>query len=276
MNRQLWILVAPALAWLCGILPWQEPAKPGFDHEHALLTRVLSTHVRGDRVDYEALSRMRDGLDRYLSGLSAQDAKEFAGWTRNEQFAFWINAYNAFTLQTVLVNYPLEPLESLRDVDGAGSCSVWKRKSLHLGHLIADHGQAEISLDELRDKLLREKFKDARVHAALNNSCLGAPALRASAFTSAALDRELESAARAWLADPLRTKFDKAARSVEASAVFGEFREDFARESGSVEAWIARYAPTEDRIWIESPGQALTRTTLAFDWKLNDIEREAK
>lgn len=275
MNRLFWILVAPALAWLSSALALQEPAQPGFDHEHALFTRVLSTHVRGDRVDYEALSRMRGDLDSYLSRLTAQDAQEFGTWTRDEQLAFWLNAYNAFTLQAVLVNYPLEPLESLRDVGSAGSGSAWKRKNLRLGHLIAEHAQAEISLDELRDRL-RLKFKDARVHAALNNSCRGAPALRASAFTSAAVDRELEAAARAWLADPQRTRFDKAARSVEASVVFDDFRADFVREAGSVEAWIARHAPSDERMWIEAPGKALTRTTRAFDWRLNDIERESK
>ena len=276
MHRLLLILIATAGAWLCGALPLQEPAQPGFDHEHALFTRVLAAHVHGDRVDYEALSRARADLDQYLGVLTALDAKEFSSWTRPEQFAFWINAYNAFTLQAVLVNYPLEPLDSLRDVGGAGSGSVWKRKNLRLGRLIAGHAAAEVSLDELRDLVLRPKFKDARVHAALNNSCRGAPALRASAFTAAALDRELESAARAWLADPLRTKFDESARAVEACVVFDEFRADFVREAGSIETWIARFAPAKERIWIESPGKALTRTSKAFDWKLNDIEREAK
>jgi hypothetical protein len=250
----------------------QEPAPVGFDHEHALFTRALEQHVRGERVDYTALSRTRADLDMYTARLLTQSAEEFALWSKTQQCAFWINAYNAFTLQAVLLHYPLEPLESLRDVGTKAGGTIWKRKDLHLGHLLADHPQREISLDELRDEVLRKKFKDARVHAAINNSCQGAPVLRAKAFTAAGLDRELDTAARAWLADPLRTKFSREQRSVEASLYFEQYGEDFARDSGSVEAWIVRYAPSEVRAWVALPGAELSRTVLPFDWKLNDVE----
>lgn len=275
MRRTLLNLFAPWILILsCWVFP-QEPARVGFDHEHGVLTRVLASHVHEDRVDYLELSRARGDLDMYLTSLTSQDALDFAQWSKPEQFAFWINAYNAFTLQAVLLNYPLDPLESLRDVGSKESGAVWKRKNLRLGHLLAGHPAAEISLDELLNLVLREKFKDARVHAALNNSCLGAPALRATAFSAAGLDRELDAAARAWMADPSRTKFEAATRSVAASVAFDNFQSDFVRESGSAQAWIARYAPLSERAWIEAPGKPLERKNLAFDWKLNDIERGA-
>lgn len=275
MQRLFLILLGCVSLLCCAALRAQEPAQPGFDHEHALFTRVLARHATGDRLDYLALSRAHGDLDVYTAELCTLDAADFATWTKPQQCAFWMNAYNAFTLQAVLVNYPLEPLESLRDIGAKGSGGPWKRKNLQLGRLIANHAESAISLDELRDHL-RVRFKDARVHAALNNSCRGAPSLRASAFTAAGLERELDAAAHAWLADEQRTRFNRQTRSVEASMVFDTFREDFVRDAGSVEAWITRYAPASERAWIELPGENLQRRTLAFDWRLNDVEPAAR
>ena len=276
LSRNITLILAPLLAALCWIAPAQEPAEPGFDHEHKQWTSVLAAVVHDDRVDYEALAKDHSALDQYLAKLTTTDRQDFAQWTKAQQLAFWINAYNAFTLQTVLMNYPLVDVDSLRDVGGKASGKVWKRKSLHLGQLIAASSNAEISLDDVLELALRQQFKDARVHAALCKGCLGSPTLRSSAFTSAALDKELDAAARAWLADSRRTKFDREQRRVEAADLFDTYREDFVREQGSVEAWIARYAPLDQRVWLAEPA-GFERHALAFDWKLNDLERgEAK
>jgi hypothetical protein len=253
----------------------QEPAEPGFDHEHRLWSNVLTEFVSADRVDYLELSNRREDLDRYLLGITAVDPSEFEPWTKEQRLAFWINAYNAFTVHAALANYPLDGIDSLRDVGGKQSGKLWKEKNLRLGRLIPGHGEAAISLDEILELVLRPRFKDARVHAALSNGCLGSPALRARAFMPSDLNRQLSEAARAWLADPLRTRFSKAQRLVETSSAFDAYRDDFVRESGSVEAWIARYAPQDERAWLAAP-EGFRRTSLAFDWKLNDVEREAK
>lgn len=272
LSRNITLILAPLLAALFWIAPAQEPAEPGFDHEHRQWTSVLAAVVRDDRVDYEALAKDHDTLDQYLAKLATVDAQDFARWTKPQQCAFWINAYNAFTLRAVLTNYPLVHVDSLRDIGGKASGKAWKQKSLHLGHLIAGSSSTEISLDDLLEVVLRPQFKDARVHASLCTSCLGSPALRSAAFTGAALDKELDAAARAWLADSRRTRFDSEHRRVEAAILFDTYREDFVRERGRVEAWIARYAPLDQRVWLEAPA-GFERRSIAFDWKLNDLER---
>ncbi|HTF89676.1 MAG TPA: DUF547 domain-containing protein [Planctomycetota bacterium] len=269
------VLVSVWLAFFAQSTRPQEPAEPGFDHEHKHWTSVLEANVRSDRVDYAALAQKRDLFDQYLAKLSSQDGAEFAMWTRDERLAFWINAYNAFTLQAVLANYPFEDFDSLRDVGGVQSGKAWKERKLPLGRLIEGHPDALISLDELRNDVLRSQFKDARVHAALCTSCLGSPALRATAFSAIGLDKQLDAAARAWLGDPLRTRFSKERKLVETSAVFDDFRADFLRESASVEVWIARFAPPEERAWIEKVDR-LERATLPFDWKLNDVPHDKR
>jgi hypothetical protein len=278
MKLSLAFLFAALLAPLLSDARVQEPAQPGFDHEHRLWSKVLAEFTSGDRVDYLELSRNRAELDRYLLGLTAVDAVEFGAWTKEQRCAFWINAYNAFTVQAALANYPLEgPAEtaSLRDVGGKASGKVWRERNLRLGRLIPGEDSQDVSLDEIVERALRPQFKDARVHAALTNGCLGSPALRRDAFSAVELDRQLTAAARAWIADPLRTRFSKQERVVEASIVFTACREDFVREAGSVEAWIMRHAPLEERTRLGPEGE-LEYRPLAYDWRLNDVEREAK
>lgn len=275
MSRNFALLFASLLAGLCLLTAAQEPAEPGFDHEHRQLTRVLAAVVRGDRVDYELLSRDHATLDQYVAKLVTQDAAEFAQWTKQQRCAFWINAYNAFTLETVLANYPLQGTDSLRDVGGVGSGKAWKQDLLYLGRLIEGQTKAQVSLDDVIELVLRPQFKDARIHAALCRGFLGGPALLPTAFTAPGLDRELDTAARAWLADPARTRFLPDPQQVEVSDLFGCYREDFMRDRGSLQAWIARYAPSEQAEWLAESPKFEVRLR-AIDWKLNDIERKSK
>lgn len=249
----------------------QEPPVAGFDHGHAKWARVLERHRRGDRIDYTTLSRDRADLDAYLLGFTSLSPKEIGEFSREQRMAACLNAYNAFTLAKVLAHYTLEGVTSIRDVGTAGAGKVWKERDLALGAWIEGHDGSTISLDQLRDLGLRKAFRDARVHAALNDSCLGAPALAPTPFTAEELDKQLDAAARAWMADPLRTRFDAKSRRIEASPAFTTFRTDFERQEGGVQAWIARYAPLDAQAWIAS-GEAPTLSSLAYDWTLNDVE----
>lgn len=249
----------------------QEPAPSGeFDQTHALWTQVLGRGVKGDRFDYKKLGENRDELDRYLMTLVHVTPEEFKGWTREQQYAFWINAYNAFTVQIVLQNYPLK---SIKDIGGEGSGKVWDDRFIRLGALFPDAGGEKISLNDIEHKLLRPKFKDARVHAAINCASIGCPPLRAEAFTADGLDDQLDAQVRTWLADSRRTHYDAKTRTVEASELFNWFGEDFVRDAGSVEAWIARYAPSSEAAWMKQSGK-IERQAIPYDWTLNDVPRK--
>jgi uncharacterized protein DUF547 len=264
------LLLAPALAL-------QDPAPghrfdPGFDPAHERWTRVLAQHVHGDRFDYKALQGNRGELDLYLLELGAVDAAQFRDWPREEQYAFWINAYNAFTVHKVLQSYPLK---SLRDVGGAGSGKVWDERFIPLAQLteLGEGPAAKLSLNDIENKLLRPKFKDARVHAAIHCASLGCPPLRNAAFTAEGLDAQLDASARAWLADRARNRFDREKGLVEVSKVFSWFKEDFVRDAGSVEKWIARYAPPAPAEWLGAAPEVKLQY-VEYDWALNDLERE--
>src|SRR5262249_49890998 len=103
-------------------------AAPAFDQTHALWTRVLAARVHGDRVDYAAMQKERGERDAYVRSLEAVRKPDYERWTRAQQLAFWIDAYNAYTLRLIVDHYPVA---SIRDLGGTLS-SPWKQPLIPL------------------------------------------------------------------------------------------------------------------------------------------------
>lgn len=244
------------------------PAAAAFDHDHRALGALLARHVRGDRVDYAGLVEDRAALQACLDTFAAVEPAAFATWTEPQRFAFWIDAYNAFTLALVADHYPLA---SIKDIGGLFD-SVWDRRFVPLGALFPEAGQEKLSLNDLEHEILRPRFRDARVHAAINCASESCPPLRAEPYVAERLDHQLDEQARRWLADPTRNRYELSAGMLRLSRIFDWFEEDFRRDAGSVQAWVARYAPTEvaERIRAE---EGLRIRYLDYSWKLNDVER---
>ncbi|MFN0242547.1 MAG: DUF547 domain-containing protein [Planctomycetota bacterium] len=238
-----------------------------FDHSHKQWSDVLAAHVSGDRVAYAKLKAGRTKLDQYVKSMQAVTADEYKGWKRDERCAFWINAYNAFTVQRVVDAYPIESMKDLGNL----VTSVWDQKSVALGKLRPDVGGDKLSLNEIQNKILRDTFKDARVHAALCSAATSSPEIVQEAFTAARLDAQLDARAQAWLAGAARNKFDRAASKVQVSKVFDWYKEDFVRDAGSVQGWLAKHAPESERAWIAS-AKPLKIDFLEYAWKLNDAK----
>lgn len=238
-----------------------------FDQEHARWTSVLERYLRDGRVDYERLGRERGELDQYLLELRAVGREDFASWTREQRYAFWINAYNAFTVHLVLSRYPVE---SIRDI-GTALSPVWKKEFVPLGHLYGAGTTDLISLDTIEHRILRPEFEDARVHAAINCASLSCPPLASEAYRAESLEAQLDAGVLRWLSDPSLNRFDADARRAEVSAIFDWFEEDFVRDAGTVRAWIAEHGPESAR-WV-AEGE-LDLRHLDYDWSLNDVPRE--
>jgi hypothetical protein len=235
-----------------------------FDHRHELWTGVLRAHVAADRFDYAALKKDRGALDRYLRSLEAVPPAEFARWTREQQYAFWINAYNAYTVSLVVEKHPVD---SIKDI-GSLLKEVWDREFVPLKPLFPEAKGDQLSLNDIEHRILRPKFKDARVHAAVNCASIGCPPLRAEAFVAEKLEAQLDEQVRLWLADPARNRYDRAKNGIEISKVFDWFEEDFVRDADSLQAWIAKYAPPAEAEWIRS-AKKLAIEHRDYSWKLN-------
>jgi hypothetical protein len=238
-----------------------------FDQSHALWTEVLAARVRGDGFDYAALKQDRAKLDQYIAALEAVKPDEFAEWSKEERYAFWINAYNAYTIRLIVDAYPVESIKDLGNVFK----SVWDKEVAPIGSLAPDLKEKKLTLNQIEHEILRPQFKDARVHAAVNCASKGCPPLRNEAFRAKDLDDQLDGQVERWLHDEKRNRFDSAKKRVEISKVFDWFKDDFVRDAGSVTAWIARYAP-EHKAWLADPKSKVDVDYADYSWKLNDAK----
>jgi hypothetical protein len=142
---------------------------------HALWTDLLQKNVKNGVVNYKNFQKDSVLLNAYCAELSKYPAKE--DWDKNERFAYWINAYNVFTIRTIIRHYPLK---SIKDIP-----KVWDKKDIVLAG-------KKYSLNAIENDILRPKFKDARVHAAINCASKSCPPLRSRAFTAENLDLTLD------------------------------------------------------------------------------------
>lgn len=265
MRKSLWWL-APLLL-LCG------PAWAQFDHGYAGWDALLKKQVRWlpdqkqSRVDYDGFKADRAALKKVLEAMSAVPPAEFERWSREQQMAFLVNAYNAFTVELVLTRWP--DLKSIKDL-GSLLQSPWKKRFFVL------LGE-ERHLDWIEHEQLRPRYKDPRIHAAVNCASIGCPALRPEAFVAPRLEAQLDDGMLRFMSDRTRNRYNPQRGRLEVSRIFDWFGEDFRlghRGIASLPAFMARYADVladapADRERIRA--QQASIAFLDYDWKLNDV-----
>ena len=181
-----------------------------------------------------------------------------SGWTREQRLAFWINAYNAFTIRLVLDHYPLSSIRSI----GFLPLAAFRTKFIPLGA-----GRTRMSLNDIENKILRQQFQDARIHFAIVCASKSCPTLRSEAYRSSALDQQLDEAARAFLDDPSKNRWEPVSRTLYLSSIFTWFRDDFEREAKTLPAFVGRYLRQSDRAALDSGNVRVV--FLDYDWSLN-------
>ena len=238
---------------------------------------ILRDYVREGWIDYAGLLREQEVLDGYLAQLAQADLEAA---TVDEQIAFWINAYNAGMLRMVLSHYPIRrtsflgllyPENSIRQLGGA-----WDRDDVEIGG-------DRFSLNEIEHEILRRRFEEPRVLFALARGTRGSPQLRSEAYAAKALDRQLEDATRAFLANPENgLRVDPAGRTLWLSRIFSWYGRDFVPRDpraeevspdnlSSSEAAVLRFV----RPYLGEQARAVVDTGefsllyLPYDWRLN-------
>ncbi|MBI2187063.1 MAG: DUF547 domain-containing protein [Acidobacteria bacterium] len=229
-----------------------------FDHEHRSWTAILAQYVVDGSVNYRGLAdRGQPALDAYLSALGAASPAE-SGWTREERLAFWINAYNAFAIRLILDHYPLRSIRSI----GFLPLAAFRTKFIPLGA-----GRTPISLNVIENEILRKQLQDARIHFAIVCASKSCPALRSEAYRSSVLDQQLDTAARAFLDDPSKNRWDPASRTLSLSSIFKWFRDDFERAGGTLLAFVGRYL--RQPVAADLQKGKVRIVFLNYDWSLN-------
>lgn len=277
-TRRHWLARSAALgvaafAGLPGIGNLTAHAQTTLDHGYAAWDALLRKHVKWlpdqkqSRVDYKGLLVDRPALQKVLAEWSAVTAAQFAGFSREQQMAFLINAYNGFTIELILTRYP--NLKSIKDL-GSLLQSPWKNRFFTL------LGERQ-HLDWIEHEMLRPKYADPRIHAAIVCASIGCPALRPEAFTAARLEAQLEDGLQRFMADRTRNRVEGGRLQV--SSIFKWFKEDFEKGHkgfSRVEDVFARYAdlltdqPAE-REKLRAKSMAIGH--LDYDWSLNDLGR---
>ncbi|MGE4107347.1 MAG: DUF547 domain-containing protein [Bacteriovoracia bacterium] len=233
-----------------------------FDHSHELFHEILKEHVSGRNassvVNYSHLKRNPEKLLNYLGALSSVKESEFDKWSKNEQLAFLINAYNAFTLKLVTDNYPVK---SIKDIGGLFS-SPWKKKFFLLFG-------AETHLDHIEHDLIRPKYKEPRIHFALVCASIGCPNLASEPYVAARLNAQLENAAKAFLNDRSRNRYEGGASPVlYLSSLFKWYGKDFGPDEQAIRDFVIPRM-TLKTVEIEKAKHASIQF-LKYDWNLND------
>jgi hypothetical protein len=243
---------------------WQahDPAS-GETVDHAVWDRLLGRYLARDetglnRFDYGAVSAAdRSALDGYLAALAARAVGHL---NRDEQRAYWINLYNALTVQVVLAHYPVE---SIRDIDispGLFASGPWDKA------LIAVEGE-DLTLNHIEHRILRPIWRDPRIHYAVNCASVGCPNLQTRAFTAANTEALLEAAARDYVNSPRGLVLADGGLTV--SSIYVWFNEDFGGSDAGVIAHLARFAAPE----LAARFSGVTAIAgHAYDWRLNDAE----
>ncbi len=241
------------------------------DFDHSPWDRVLKRFVTEEsRVDYSSLKVDSNNLDGYVEQLAARSPvshpSDFP--TRESQLAYWINAYNAFTMTSVIEHWPTK---SVRDIGFLPYSFFWRQKFTA--------GGKRYTLNNIENDYLRKQLQEPRIHFVIvcaSNSC---PRLQREAFTEENTERLLEAAARFFVNEPRNLQIDRDANRVTVARVFTFFDDDFkdyAVKAGNSPTgyplldyiWI--YANEENRAALESLDRPRVRD-FEYDWGINDV-----
>ena len=242
--------------------------------DHGMFSEVLRGVVQVPWVDYAALHRDPSGLNRYLEALGATSIEALSAASREEQLAFWINAYNACMLHRVVEHYPLDranPGLSGRVQNRLArrpANSVWQIRDVFSGAGCLVAGQQR-SLDQIEHEIIRP-MGEPRIHFAVNCAARSCPPLVPEAYTAAALEQQLEARVRAFIRTPAQFQALADEGVLRMNPILNWFGEDFGGPEG-VKAFFQPYLSGDAARLAADSGTRIVFTD--YDWTLNDLPR---
>lgn len=275
------VVTAAALAAAIFLNPWSGVSVAGAqggppEGLHKPLDQILDINVRDGLVYYRSLRAGRAQLDRYAASLNVP-AATYQGWSREQQMAFWLNAYNTFVLQTVIDHYPIKgssrsyPANSVRQIPGAFE---------QIKHRAA--GQS-VTLDEIEKTILPE-FKEPRLYLALGRGAVGSGRLRSEAYTGNQLKEQLDDVQKEFVSEQSMLKVDRDANQVSVTSIVSWHDAEFiaaydpgatgvmAQRSPIERALVAFVMPMLLPLEKEFLQKNEFKVTYhPFDWRLNDL-----
>ncbi|MCF8260082.1 MAG: DUF547 domain-containing protein [Melioribacteraceae bacterium] len=237
-----------------------------FAQDHSIFTTVLQKYVEDGWVNYEELKKDSE-FKNYLEILHKTDPSKLNA--DEVKLAFWINAYNAFTLEIILEFYPVE---SINDLHSGGlylgtvlGTTVWDKDLFEINGKM-------ISLNYIEHEILRKDFEEPRIHFAIVCASIGCPQLRNEAFESDKIYKQLEEQSIQFVNDKTKNLFDLQNREAKISKIFDWFEEDFGENDEQVLIYLANFLPKEVAEDIKMNADKWDLGYTDYDWNLNDIK----
>ena len=217
--------------------------KPQEVFDHSAWNNLLQKYVSNEgKVNYKGFKTDYATLKKYIKSLSENTPTE--NWTKVEKLAYWINAYNALTVDLILRNYPVK---SIKDIDKPWEQRLWKL------------GKKWYNLEDIEHQILR-KMHEPRIHFAIVCASYSCPRLQNEAFTASKLEAQLTNATKGFLADSKRNNIS--ANSIKISKIFSWFAKDF-KQNGSLIDFLNKYS----EITIS---QNARKSYKDYNWNLNE------
>ena len=222
--------------------------------DHSAFDKLLKKHVNEKgQVNYKGFKKDEKEFDGYLEMLSKNAPTE--KWSKNDQMAYWINAYNAYTIRLILDNYPVKSIKDIGPKNQVPFVNTpWAKKFFTIG------GE-KTSLDNIEHGTLRKKFDDPRIHFALVCASISCPRLRNEAFTAGKLDAQLDDQGSDFLNNPAKNSVSKDKATL--SKYFDWYKGDWNKNDKTVVEWVNKYSKTK-----------LDKDTkisfLDYNWNLNE------
>ena len=244
---------------------WQKHdpnSRQQIDHsvwESFLKQNVVAPHPSGvNRVRYDGVSpEDQKSLKSYLQALQAL---AISNYNRDEQKAYWINLYNAFTVDLIISRFPVASIRDINISPGLLARGPWGAK------LLTIEGE-KLSLDDIEHRVLRPIWRDNRVHYALNCASLGCPNLQPRAYSAGNSEALLEKGAREFINHPRGVSLQK--DKLQVSSIYVWFQEDFGHGAADLMEHWQEYAEPALAGALEKYQGGLAHD---YDWRLNGVE----
>ncbi|PHN04746.1 DUF547 domain-containing protein [Flavilitoribacter nigricans] len=249
-KTSILLLVSSIIFSACAVKDYDSNSQP---ISHSVFDSLLRRHVdEAGLVDYQGFIQDSVQFKEYLQLLSRHHPND-QNWTREERIAYWINAYNAFTIKLIMDYYPVTSIKDIKSGIPFVN-TVWDIKFINIEG-------AEYDLNNIEHGILRPKYNEPRIHFAVNCASISCPKLQRFAYTGDKLDKQLDQAARDFLNDPAKNKLS--AEKLELSKILNWYWGDFKDQYNSRVELVNEYV---DEIEVAPDAEV---DYLDYDWGLN-------
>jgi len=235
---------------------------------HKLFSDILKDYVRNGLVDYNSLQK-DNRLEKYLDELAGINPDKIEN--NQDRLAFWINAYNAYTLKIIVDNYPIESIEELHSggkiIGHVMKTTIWDKD------IIVINGE-ETNLNHIEHEIIREEFDEPRIHFVLVCASIGCPGLRNEAFEGYKIENQLHEQSSEFFNDLSKNRFNLVSRSAELSKILSWYDTDFGDSEKEILEFVATYLPEKHREDLLKNGEEWEIDYLDYDWSLNDLKKK--